>query len=121
MYKVIDSVEELYQEIEIDKNWTGAECSLRNRYPLRFVLFESFNDFNAFVQECSNHCVFVQGMDKWMDEGNDDELMTYSQLADRFKEYIEHLPSNDCIPYVLLFVNMSLYLAVSFPERYSQI
>ena len=81
MYKIIDSVEELYQEIEIDKNWTGAECSLRNRYPLRFVLFESFNDFNAFVQECSNHCVFVQGMDKWMDEGNDDELMTYSQLA----------------------------------------
>ena len=79
MYKVIDSVEELYQEIEIDKNWTGAECSLRNRYPLRFVLFESFNDFNAFVQECSNHCVFVQGMDKWMDEGNDDELMTYSR------------------------------------------
>ena len=97
MYKVIDSVEELYQEIEIDKNWTGAECSLRNRYPLRFVLFESFNDFNAFVQECSNHCVFVQGMDKWMDEGNDDELMTYSQLADRFKEYIEHLPSNDFV------------------------
>ena len=37
MYKIIDSVEELYQEIEIDKNWTGAECSLRNRYPLRFV------------------------------------------------------------------------------------
>ena len=39
MYKIIDSVEELYQEIEIDKNWTGAECSLRNRSPLRFVLF----------------------------------------------------------------------------------
>lgn len=97
MYKVIDSVEELYQEIEIDKKWTGAECSLRNRYPLRFILFENFHDFNAFVQECSNHCVFVQGMDKWMDEDNDDELMTYSQLADRFKEYIEHLPSNDFV------------------------
>ncbi len=40
---------------------------------------------------------FVQGMDKWMDEDNDDELMTYSQLADRFKEYIEHLPSNDFV------------------------
>lgn len=97
MYKVIDSVEELYQEIEIDKNWTGAECSIRNRYPIRFVLFENFHDFNAFVQECSNHCVFVQGMDKWMDEDNNDELMTYSQLADRFKDYIEHLPSNDFV------------------------
>ena len=45
MYKVIDSLEELYQEIEIDKNWTGAEYTHRNRYPLRFVLFENFSDF----------------------------------------------------------------------------
>lgn len=97
MYKVIDSLEELYQEIEIDKNWTGAECSLRNRYPLRFVLFEKFSDFYAFVDECSNHSVHIQGMSEWMDASNDDQLMTYSELAKKFAAYINHLPSHDFV------------------------
>ena len=87
MYKVIDSLEELYQEIEIDKNWTGAEYTHRNRYPLRFVLFENFSDFYAFVDECSNHSVHIQGMSDWMDADNDDQLMTYSELAKKFANY----------------------------------
>ena len=97
MYKVIDSLEELYQEIEIDKNWTGAEYTHRNRYPLRFVLFENFSDFYAFVDECSNHSVHIQGMSDWMDADNDDQLMTYSELAKKFAEYINHLPSHDFV------------------------
>ena len=97
MYKVIDSLEELYQEIEIDKNWTGAEYAHRNRYPLRFVLFENFSDFYAFVDECSNHSVHIQGMSDWMEADNDDQLMTYSELAKKFAEYIKHLPSHDFV------------------------
>ena len=62
MYKVFDSISDLYQELEEDKNWTGAESSFRNRYPLRFVLFENFIDFHEFINECSNHNVYVQGM-----------------------------------------------------------
>lgn len=49
MYKEFGSLEDLYQEIETDKNWTGAESSLRNRYPIRFVLFENFGGFGGFV------------------------------------------------------------------------
>ena len=45
MYKVFETLDELYKEIEEDKNWMGAESALRNRYPLRFVLFENFSDF----------------------------------------------------------------------------
>ena len=50
MYSLFNSMEDLYHEIEEDKNWTGAESSLRNRYPIRFVLFENFGDFGKFVQ-----------------------------------------------------------------------
>ena len=69
MYKEFDTIEDLYQWIEEDKNWTGAEANQFNRYPLRFVLFENFHDFRAFVDECQNHSVFVQSMEGWMAEG----------------------------------------------------
>lgn len=97
MYKVFKTLDELYKEIEEDKNWTGAESALRNRYPLRFVLFENFSDFNEFVIECSNHNVYVQGIDKWMADEYDDQLITYSQLAMRFEEYVKSLPANDFV------------------------
>lgn len=41
MYSLFNSMEDLYHEIEEDKNWTGAESSLRNRYPIRFVLLRT--------------------------------------------------------------------------------
>lgn len=97
MYKEFDSLDALYQEIEDDKNWTGAESSLRNRYPIRFILFENFGDFGFFVQACQDHGVFVQSIEKWMKEGQDDKFITYSQLADLFNAYIKSLPSNDFV------------------------
>ncbi|MCI5930633.1 MAG: BREX-4 system phosphatase PglZ [Prevotella sp.] len=97
MYKEFGSLEDLYQEIETDKNWTGAESSLRNRYPIRFVLFENFGDFGEFVQVCQDHDVYVQSIEKWMKEGQDDKLITYSQLAALFESYIKSLPANDFV------------------------
>lgn len=97
MYKEFGSLKDLYQEIETDKNWTGAESSLRNRYPIRFVLFENFGDFGEFVQVCQDHDVYVQSIEKWMKEGQDDKLITYSQLAALFESYIKSLPANDFV------------------------
>lgn len=97
MYKVFDSISDLYQELEEDKNWTGAESAFRNRYPLRFVLFENFIDFHEFINECSNHNVYVQSMDKWLSVGFDDQLLTHSQLAKRFEEYVKSIPANDFV------------------------
>lgn len=97
MYKDFTSLDNLYKEIDLDKNWQGAESGLRNRYPLRFVLFENFSDFNSFVQECSNHNIFVQNMEKWLPNESDDVLITYSQLAEQFKTYIKSLPTNDYV------------------------
>ncbi len=97
MYKEFGSLEDLYQEIELDKHWTGAESSLRNRYPIRFVLFENFGDFGDFVQVCQDHDVYVQSIEKWMKDGQDDKLITYFQLATQFGNYIKSLPANDFV------------------------
>lgn len=97
MYKEFGSLESLYHEIEIDKYWTGAESSLRNRYPIRFVLFENFGDFGDFVQVCQDHDVYVQSIEKWMKDGQDDKLITYSQLAVLFESYIKSQPANDYV------------------------
>lgn len=97
MYKEFASLKDLYQEIEADKHWTGAESSLRNRYPIRFVLFENFGDFGDFVQVCQDHDVYVQSIEKWMKDGQNDKLITYSQLATLFEAYIKSLPANDFV------------------------
>ena len=51
MYTTFNTLEELCQAIDTDKHWTGAESALRDRYPMRFVLFEDFTDFYAFTED----------------------------------------------------------------------
>jgi len=98
MYKEFHTLEELYHEVELDKNYGGVESASYNRYPIRFVLFENFNDFADFVQSCSDHGIFVQSLDKWLpDESQDDKMLTYSQLASIIESYIHNLPVNDVI------------------------
>ena len=41
MYKEFESLDDLYNEIEIDKNWTGAESSLATA--IQYVLYYSSN------------------------------------------------------------------------------
>ncbi len=97
MYSIYNTLEELCQAIYTDKHWTGVESSLRNRYPLRFVLFENFTDFYAFAAECQSSGVYVQSMEHWLPDESDDVMLTYSQLADRFEEYVKSLPANDFV------------------------
>ena len=97
MYKIFTSLDDLYREIEADKHWTEAESSLRDRYPVRFVLFENFSDFADFVEVCQDHNVYVQSIDMWMKEGQDDKFITYSQLAGLFESYIKSLPAHDFV------------------------
>ena len=97
MYKIFSSIDDLYREMEADKHWTGADSGFRNRYPVRFVLFENFGDFGDFVEVCQDHDVYVQGIEKWMAAGQDDQLLTYSQLAEKFKAYIKSLPAHDFV------------------------
>jgi hypothetical protein len=98
MYKEFHTLEELYHEVESDKNYDGVESASYNRYPIRFVLFENFNDFADFVQFCSvDYNIVVQSLDKWLpNESQDDKMLTYSQLASIIESYSKQLV-NDVI------------------------
>ena len=95
MSKTFSSIDDLYREMEADKHWTGADSGFRNRYPVRFVLFENFGDFGDFVEVCQDHDVYVQGIEKWMAAGQDDQLLTYSQLAEKFNAAFDEFKSCD--------------------------
>ena len=97
MYRVFDSLESLYAEMAEDKNWKGAESTLRNRYPLRFVLFENFSDFHDFIDKCGYHHVHIQSLEGWMPDGCNEQLITYSQLAQWIEDYVKHLPYKDYV------------------------
>lgn len=97
MYKAFDTLEALYQEIQEDKNWTGAESALRNRYPLRFVLFEKFEDYYSFVQKCGDYNIFVQNIGRWLHAQEDDRLITYSHLASLFKDCVGQVGGADML------------------------
>lgn len=94
MYKEFNNIESLYQWMEEDKDRSGAEANQRNRYPLRFILFENFRDFSSFVEECQSHNVFVDSIEKWLVEGCSDQMLTNSQLADYFKQYVKESGPN---------------------------
>ena len=49
MHKSFQSLDELFDYLKVDKEWEGAEATMHNRYPIRFILFENFADFNEFV------------------------------------------------------------------------
>ncbi len=95
MCKQFESIEELCQQIVADKNYTGAESSTLNRYPVRFVLLESFEDLTAFIQECLNRSIYVVRIDKWL--STPERLMTYTQLSGRYTEYVSNEPARDYV------------------------
>ena len=49
MYKDFDSIDSLFETIKADKEANGSNSSTLNRYPIRFVLFDSFRDQYAFT------------------------------------------------------------------------
>ena len=96
-YEVFKSMDSLLAKMQEDKSWEGAEATMLNRYPIRFILFDNFNDLNEFVERVSLENVLVQKLEGWLEEDTTDTLITYSELALRITEYIKHLPTNDFI------------------------
>lgn len=41
MHKSFQSLDELFDYLKVDKEWEGAEATMHNRYPIRFILFEN--------------------------------------------------------------------------------
>lgn len=69
MYDPFHSLDELKKRVEEDKQNTGVGASTRNRYPIRFVLFDNFRDCYDFVEYLQlERGVQVESVDRWLEK-----------------------------------------------------
>ncbi len=97
MYRDFLALEELKQAIVSDKTVsTEVEASNLNRFPLRFILTDSFDDCFKLVEWLqTERQVHVESVDKWMDTRYPDLMMTYQELGEAIEGYVKRMDSND--------------------------
>ena len=96
MYKSFSTLNELFDYIKEDKYWTGAEATVHNRYPIRFILFENFADFNEFIVNRPSG-IFKIAIDDLVDADYPDVFPTYTILSSDIRRYVKGLPANDFV------------------------
>ena len=98
MYSEYNSFEELKAVVVADREQSGTEVSTRNRYPIRFVLFDNFRDCSLFVDFAQEEMgAIVQSVDKWIDSDYPDLMITYNELADRIQSHIKKMDGANCV------------------------
>lgn len=98
MQQLFSTIEELLSEVERDKNLSGSESFIANRYPIRFVLFDNFRDSAEFVSSMqSKYSCGFKSVKEWMDNEYPDSMLTHTMLADRIIEFAASHPTQDNI------------------------
>lgn len=88
MRKNFLSFEELWQGLVLDREATDAQAVSANRFPVRFVLFDTFGDSAEFVDKLQNELKYkVQSVGDWIDSEYPDTILTHSDLSDRIKDF----------------------------------
>ncbi len=98
MYKDFHSLDDLFAWIKTDKEWDGANAGLHNRYPIRFILFDNFVDFNDFIVNRPDG-IYSQSIEKMLDQDFPDLFLSYSQLSKDICAYVKKIPANDFVIY----------------------
>ena len=98
MYSEYNSFEELKAVVVADREQSGIDVSTRNRYPIRFVLFDNFRDCSLFVDFVQEEMdAIVQSVDKWIDPDYPDLMITYTELAERIQAHIRKMDGANCV------------------------
>lgn len=98
MYSEVKSFEDLMDLVKKDKESTGIDVWTRDRYPIRFVLFDNFRDCMKFVDFVQgDYGAIVQSVDKWIDADYPDIMLTHTQLADCISQHIKDMRGSDCV------------------------
>lgn len=98
MHKQFTSLDDLFEHIIEDKNWTGANAGQINRYPVRFVLFDNFADFYQFIVNRPSG-IYKHSIDTMLDKNNPDEFLSYTELSKEIRAFTKKIPANDFIIY----------------------
>ena len=96
MYKSFDTLDELFKHMGEDKNWSGAEASLHNRYPIRFVLFDNFVDFKEFIEN-RPHGIYNQSLEKILDPESPDCFLSYTELSTFIRSFAKKMIKDDFV------------------------
>lgn len=98
MYQVFTSLDKLFSHIKEDKLWTGANAAHYNRYPVRFVLFDNFADFNEFIQNRPMG-IYKHSIHTMLDKGYPDAFLSYTELSKEIRDFVKKIPANDFVIY----------------------
>lgn len=98
MYKSFTSLDELFTHLTEEKNWTGAEVGLHNRYPIRFILFDNFADFNEFIVNRPAG-IYKYSIESLLDVDSPDEFLSYTELSREIRSFTKKIPANDFVIY----------------------
>ncbi|MDD6472057.1 MAG: BREX-4 system phosphatase PglZ, partial [Bacteroidales bacterium] len=98
MYKDFDSIDSLFETIKADKEANGSNSSTLNRYPIRFVLFDSFRDQYVFtLRMVTEMGVMSTSIQSWIDDDYPDILITHQKLASEIDKHIKGLNGIDTV------------------------
>lgn len=98
MYRSFSSLDELFAHMKEDKEWTGANAAHHNRYPIRFILFENFADFNDFIVNRPVG-IYKHSLDTLLDQKFPDTFLSYTELSNEIRAFTKKIPRNDFIIY----------------------
>lgn len=96
MHKTFTTLEELFAHIKEDKEWTGANAAHHNRYPVRFVLFDNFADFNEFINERPAG-IYKHSIDSLLNPDWPDTFLSNTELSKEVRAFVKHIPVNDYV------------------------
>lgn len=96
MYKSFQSMQELFAYIREDKDRKDQEAAMRNRYPVRFVLFENFADFYEFISKRPQN-IFNFPIVDLIDAEHPDIFPTCTELGQAIDKNVSNPPANDYV------------------------
>ncbi len=88
--------EDLINYVRLDKELSGVAAGTANRFPVRFVLFDNFQDSYRFVSYVQEQGCHFKNVNDWMDSDYPDTILTYSELSNSIWNYAASY-NDDCI------------------------
>ena len=88
--------DDLMDFVVADKEASGAMSANINRFPVRFVLFDNFQDSYLFVSKVQEAGCMFKSVNDWMDVDYPDTMLTYSELSNSILCYASNY-NVDCI------------------------
>ena len=96
MYSTFNTLDSLFERLRYDKEANGANSSTLNRYPIRFVLFDNFNDQYEFIwRMVTDRGVVHESIANWINPDYPDILITHQTLANKLDYFIRGLNGED--------------------------